>query len=313
MQKTVLSTADVARLFSVTETTVKRWADGGMLKCQKTPGGHRKFAIRHVVEFAEDQKFEPVGTIAVDEDDSNKGAMEVAILKRDFESLKSIFIEKSLSPDRTDLFQYLSYLYQHHFQLWEIHDLVLRPGMYEIGERWARGELGINHEHLASQEVLNALAKLQTQILINPPAGRSVVCACMSDELHEIGLRCATYLFESEGWHVHYLGSRTPGHSIVDAVKELKPSLLCLSATGSGSDKPFEEELKELCANAKILGVTVIIGGALARPEFVSEGLCDAVFASSKGLLDYLHRLRAEEAVSTRSESDMPDVKIQRS
>lgn len=313
MKKTILSTADVARLFNVTETTVKRWADEGMLKCQKTPGGHRKFAIRQVVEFADEQKFEPVGTIAVDEDDSHKAGMEVAILERDFESLKSIFLEKALSPDRTDLFQYLSYLYQNHIQLWEIYDLVLRPGMYEIGERWARGELGINHEHLASHEVLDALAKLQTQILVKPPVGRSVVCACMNDEMHEIGLRCAAYLFESEGWDVHYVGSRTPGHSIADAVKELKPSLLCLSATLPGSDGTFLRESKELYPNAKRLGATVIMGGSLARPEFVSEGLCDAVFGSSKELVDYLHRLHSEDTRSANSGNEMPGVRTPRS
>jgi excisionase family DNA binding protein len=52
MQRTILSTADVARLFNVTETTVKRWADEGVLRCQKTPGGHRRFVIKYVVEFA---------------------------------------------------------------------------------------------------------------------------------------------------------------------------------------------------------------------------------------------------------------------
>jgi hypothetical protein len=66
-------------------------------------------------------------------------------------------------------------------------------------------------------------------------------------------------------------------------------------------------ELKELYPNVKALGATVIMGGSLARPEFVSEGLCDAVFTSSKDLLEYLRRMHSEDAKSLKSGSGMPD------
>lgn len=38
-----LTSGDVARIFSVTKTTVKRWADDGHLASFKTPGGHYRF------------------------------------------------------------------------------------------------------------------------------------------------------------------------------------------------------------------------------------------------------------------------------
>ena len=98
MHKTVLSTVDVARLFNVTETTVKRWADEGTLKCQKTPGGHRKFPVRNVIEFAENNNFEPTGALTMPDHDGLGSAIQVAILRRDFPELVRAFIEKALSP-----------------------------------------------------------------------------------------------------------------------------------------------------------------------------------------------------------------------
>jgi len=53
MTSTILSTYEVASMVSVTETTVKRWADEGKLPCAKTFGGHRKFKMKDIIEFAE--------------------------------------------------------------------------------------------------------------------------------------------------------------------------------------------------------------------------------------------------------------------
>ena len=37
------STREVAQMWNVSESTVKRWADTSGLHCYRTPGGHRKF------------------------------------------------------------------------------------------------------------------------------------------------------------------------------------------------------------------------------------------------------------------------------
>ena len=44
-----LTVADVARIFGVTEATVRRWGDNGVLPSSRTLGGHRRFS-RNAVE-----------------------------------------------------------------------------------------------------------------------------------------------------------------------------------------------------------------------------------------------------------------------
>jgi len=294
MHKTVLSTVDVARLFNVTETTVKRWADEGMLKCQKTPGGHRKFPVRNVIDFAEKNNFEPTGALTMPDHDGLGSTIQVAILRRDFPSLVRAFVEKALSPDRSDLHTFFSFLYEHRIQLWEIYDLVLRPGMVEIGERWVRGEIGIGQEHRASYETLDALARLQSEILIKPQTQESVLFACLGDELHEIGLRCASYLFEAEGWTTHYLGARTPSPDVIAALAELKPSVVALSITQAADLKQLRQDVSEITDAVRSRSMQLILGGAGVPAEVIDSIQYDGLLQSTRAIHSYVDRFMQE-------------------
>jgi len=288
VRKTILSTADVARLFSVTETTVKRWADYGTLKCQKTPGGHRKFEIRNVVDFAEKNSFDPVGVLAYAGDRKFSESLQVAILGRDHSALVRMYVERALSPDTTDLFAFLSFLYEHRIPLADIYDRVLRPGMHEIGELWVGGRIGISHEHRASYETMDALAKLQTEVLLKPSTGRIVLCACLGQELHEIGLRCAANLFESEGWRVHYLGARTPAGAIITSILEVRPDVVSLSITHLGSGDQTVQELVAIAGAVQSTGGRMILGGMGASQALSGSGAEGSVLSSSGELVEYI-------------------------
>ena len=293
MRKTILSTADVARLFNITETTVKRWADEGVLRCQKTPGGHRKFEMRHVIEFSISQNFEPVGALELEENDADARQIQMAVLNRDFEALARAFVRKSLSPD-PNLYSLLSYLYEHHVQLWEMYDLVLSPGLREIGEQWARGEIGVSKEHRASYETLDALAKLQAEILLRPPVNYSVVCACPDEEMHEIGLRCAAGIFASEGWTVRYLGARTPYDDIIATIDEVHPTTVCLSSTFPADVDTLKEHLRSVYTRARSLGSTVILRAGEAVLENSRGTISDLMLHSTKEVLEYIQDTRAK-------------------
>ncbi|MDI6740484.1 MAG: MerR family transcriptional regulator [Candidatus Edwardsbacteria bacterium] len=55
--KPILSTWDLARIFRVNESSIKRWTDLGVLNCFRTPGGHRRFTVDEAVRFAREQNF----------------------------------------------------------------------------------------------------------------------------------------------------------------------------------------------------------------------------------------------------------------
>lgn len=58
-RKTYLTPNDVAELLMVNPVTVRQWAARGLLRAVKTPGGHRRFLLGDVEEFARSRGAEP--------------------------------------------------------------------------------------------------------------------------------------------------------------------------------------------------------------------------------------------------------------
>jgi methanogenic corrinoid protein MtbC1 len=156
---------------------------------------------------------------------------------------------------------------------------VFKPGLYEIGRLWQTGQITVAHEHFfsaATQLIMSELyPRIHRQIARK---GNVAVAACVSGELHEIGLRMAADLLELEGWQAYYLGANTPAMSIVDIIREKKARLLvlsmCLPINGP--------ELRALIAMVRQQlgsGVKIIIGGysISADPVYAASFGADAV------------------------------------
>ena len=288
MQKTILSTADVATLFSVTETTVKRWSDDGLLKCQRTPGGHRKFDTKHVAAFADEYGFSPTATLALDDRNDDKAPLQAAVLGRDFDRIADAFTQRALADEGQGLRDFFSYLYQHNIRLREIFDHVIRPGMTAIGDAWKRGDVGIGTEHRSSQRTLEALSQLKTQVHVKPANGLVALCACPDEVQHDIGLRCASLALEAEGWKVHYLGPNTPVESILEAHSKLRPSLICLSISAIDHLRPITARIRKVYRAASERQARLVVGGPPALQNHIGNGECHKLVHSCRELLEYV-------------------------
>jgi len=55
----LLTPAEVAERFGVNVKTITRWADAGLLTCQRTLGGHRRFSAEQVERMIAAQNTTP--------------------------------------------------------------------------------------------------------------------------------------------------------------------------------------------------------------------------------------------------------------
>jgi len=108
---------------------------------------------------------------------------------------------------------------------------ILQSAMYEVGDLWHRHEITVDKEHYCTSTTQAALSQFYPLIFSQPKHGHRVLTCCVGSELHEMGIRMVSDLFEYHGWDSHYLGSAAPIDAILHSIEEFQPQLVGLSVT----------------------------------------------------------------------------------
>lgn len=108
---------------------------------------------------------------------------------------------------------------------------VFQPSQWELGRLWQTNRVSVAQEHYCTAATQLIMSQLYPRVFSGGRTGETVIAACVAGELHEIGLRMVSDLFEMEGWDTYYLGANTPRRSVVQALEERRPRILALSAT----------------------------------------------------------------------------------
>lgn len=142
-----------------------------------------------------------------------------------------------------------------------IYEQVLAPAQARLGEMWHRGEITVADEHLGSATTQTVMSQLRLSFQRKAPNGRSVVGTATAGDLHEIGLRMVTDLFELDGWDVVYLGANTPTNDVIELLSRRTPNLLALSVSTALTLRDAGSLIATIRGTAPIVGTKVLVGG----------------------------------------------------
>lgn len=243
----LLSTSEAARIIGVGTTSVKRWADDGLLDCVRTAGGHRRFTRDSLDRFIRLQRHEePI----VDE------------------------VERWLDVLRSEMSHELA-LVRARARLGSWHRVAqeLEPVLAELGRRWADGELSVGEEHIVSERLSRALARVVDSLPLLPSAPACLL-ACVEPEGHALGLSLAEVCFRELGWASVWLGPRTPVEAIIEQVTtNPRIQLVGLSASQACHDvsllRRVHTALGSVCRERDVL---LVLGGQGPWPDAPSYG-----------------------------------------
>src|SRR3954452_24694012 len=141
---------------------------------------------------------------------------------------------------------------------------VILPFMRELGERWASAEIGVAHEHFASNLIHGRL--LSHARKWDDGRGPLALLACPSGELHTIGLLCFGLALRARGWRITYLGADTPAPTLFQLAGSLRPARVVLASVRSKTYLHAGSVLSDLART-----VPVSLGGAGARAPAVAD------------------------------------------
>ncbi|HEX8638341.1 MAG TPA: B12-binding domain-containing protein, partial [Pyrinomonadaceae bacterium] len=146
-----LTTKEVARLCRVSDATVKRWEDAGLIKSERTSGGHRRFRAEEIARFQREQN---LGLKLTHGDESVARAATRRRVNKNH-SHSSLF-HSLVAGAEEEAANLLVGAHLRDKPLIEIFDGLICPAMRRVGELWYKGELTIAQEHLATRTAHNA-------------------------------------------------------------------------------------------------------------------------------------------------------------
>ena len=149
--------------------------------------------------------------------------------------------EKLLKKLRQETFDYLTNgdlesllkiydTYSYSFGIVEFYESILKHAMYLIGDLWAKKQLPVAAEHIASN-VAHSLVKILSDKLVKPASKQKILICTPPGESHNLGCNILESYLGSRGFNVFNISPSVPTDSIISFIKENSPDVILVSIT----------------------------------------------------------------------------------
>lgn len=236
-----LTSTQAAALLQVHESSIKRWCNQGELEFTKTSGGHRRFDIKGLLDFAQERKQSYPFSIMGRTQNALCEALVVYWHEDSLEAFRALLKGWLLESERESYPAIFSILYtQYNIPLPVLLDDLICALMADVGELWHQGKLSVGEEHLITQIIMNGTQKLFEHIRerasqddsseSNLGDSRPIAISAGSEgSYHELGAKCTQLLLEEAGWQTLYAGANLPTIELGMLQKEYEAQLICIS------------------------------------------------------------------------------------
>lgn len=245
----------------VTHSSVRFLEREGLVTPARTPGGHRLYAP-HDVQRIRQIKTWQAQRLSLEEIRRRLAALEAL---GSAAGIADQFLRHATRGDLAAAAQTILHADNLGMPLSQLFQDVLTPALYEVGERWARGELPVGQEKEISELARDLIAELSLRHAHPEPHGPIVVAACVEGEHHDLGLRMVCGILQTRGWHVHFLGADVAPRFLLEAVQLHHPAVVLLSAMLAPRLPAIAAAIEAVAASDAAAGApAIVIGGRVA-------------------------------------------------
>ena len=148
------------------------------------------------------------------------------------------------------------------------------PGMHDVGEQFARGQMYLP-DMMASAEAMRAAMavldpELKKQGAERPKAG-IVVLGTTKGDIHEIGKTLVGTLLTANGFQVHDLGVDVSGEKFAATAKEVGADIVGISALLTTTMRNQKTVIEALVKSGLRAHLKVMVGGAPVTRRWADE------------------------------------------
>ncbi len=156
------------------------------------------------------------------------------------------------------------------------------PAMDEVGKLFQEEEYFVPELMLAGRAMKAAMEPLRPLLAASgaKPAG-VVVAGAVKGDLHDIGKNLVISMLEGAGFRVIDLGADVTPQKFVEAIREHKPEIVCLSALLTVTMISMKSTIEAIKEAGLRRDVKILVGGAPLNEKYATEIGADGYGASA--------------------------------
>lgn len=182
-----------------------------------------------------------------------------------YHDLAGKYINFLINGDKNQANQLIQDAFKNGVSVRDLYLHVFQKTQRELGRLWHENKITVACEHYCTAATQLIISQLYPYIFSASKNSENkkynIVIACVSNELHEMGIRMVADFLELEGFNTYYLGASVPQRSIIQTIYEKKADVLALSATISTHVRHAAAIIEEIKGSPAGAGVKVIVGG----------------------------------------------------
>lgn len=250
-----LTPRQVARAIGVSDASLKRWCDRGLLPFVRTVGGHRRLPLHGVLRYLRESGHPIVRPEIL-------GLPSTTSIGRTVTGRAAEQLQFALERGDGEQFQRLVFdLYLAGARLRDICDRMISPALRAIGVGWEHGRIDIHQERRGCEICTRALHSLLGLLPPALPDAPLAIGGGIDGDPYTLPTLMVEVALRELGWRAESLGPNLPLSSHAEAARRLQPRLIWLSLSIAPIEAEFAAGFAELLRTAETTGAEVVIGG----------------------------------------------------
>ncbi len=257
----LLSPKQVARAIGVSEASLKRWCDKGLLPAVRTAGGHRRISMDGVMQFIRESGH-PIVRPEVLDLPATIGTGATAT-ERAAERLQGALERGDEDAFRATLIN----LYLARHSVADICDTVVAPAFEALGSKWQHGELEVYQERRGGEICFRAMVELRSFLPPPAPDAPLAIGGTLEHDPYTLPTIMVEMTLHEIGWRAESLGVGHPMSTLCAAIRDKRPRLAWVSFSTIDPAPDFAERWQEVYDTALACGAAIAVGGRALTEE----------------------------------------------
>ena len=261
--KDLVTPKQVAQAIDVSESSLKRWCDRGLIPTVRTAGGHRRLPVNGVLAFLRNSGYrlvdpEVLGLPPIPAKSSRAGNLEEE---------QARLLQALVNGNEAVCIEIVINLYLARVPMCRICDQLLARSFQDIGELWGCGDVAVYQERRSCELCHRVIHEIRRALPEIPATGPLAIGGTCAGDPYTLASSMAELVLRENNWNATSLGNMLPFSSLRQALEEVKPKLFWLSVSTISDANAFVTEFAELSEAADQHQVALVVGGQALTPE----------------------------------------------